>query len=529
MSDTTDDDLEETVAEDHDYKALEGLTAIEQLDEDTLELIAMQQVDMQMRQAMATNLGQNIAGADDDDLPDYYEIFDWDPNPSTADFYALALRNPYAFAVTFLPASTSWRDPPTIVDDAEPDSTTDSQTQFEKDIDRIVREHNLWDYTKRADKLAGIGDYGCLVLVFDDVQQSDVTDDDGNVDSQAFAQPADGAEQLVELRPFSRLSIEQVVLGGPTSGRWGKPVEYQIDLDDEDDEEFDTRTEDGMESDLLRVHHSRVIHIHSDELLDDQIRGIPRQQACYNNLIDIEKALGSAGELAYRASAWGINVNIDKDYQLDNDNALTEHLHRWQVGLENVLRTHGAADVQNLGGEEIDPSGVIDPNIEAISSQPYMPPQSVLKGNETGERATGEDLKNWYGEIQERRETFITPTIVRALIDRLIDLGIVAPPRRGPSKYSVEWDPLAELSEKNQAEVRNIRSEVLERVVGVGLTPEQRLEYLCDGSLPTELHDVADDIAALEDAEATAAAARDVDEMTAEYEAVTDGGISEDD
>ena len=540
MTDNTDNtpttDKRDAYTPNGEYEAMEGLTALDQLDDEMLELVAAQQVDLQMRQMLAQQLGQNVAGGDSGGLPDYYDIFDWDPNPSTKDFYALALRNPYAYAVTFLPASTSWRDPPTIVDDAEPDGADvvdADQTAFESNVEEIVREQDLWDYCKRADKLAGIGDFGALVMVFDDVQRGDAVGDDGNVDSNAFADPVTDAENLVDLRPFSRMSIQEVTLGGPGSGRWGEPVEYKIDLRDENDEEFDVRRTGDLETShggpkTLHVHHSRVIHIHSETLLDDEMRGIARQQPVYNNLVDIEKSLGSAGELAYRASAWGININIDKDYQVEDDNALTEHLHRWQVGLENVLRTHGADEVQNLGGEEIDPSTIIDPNIEAICAYLGVP-QSVLKGNETGERATSEDLVEWYGKIQERRQEFVTPTIVRELIGRLIELNIVAPPEKGASAYSVEWEPLKEMSEDQVAEIENERSETLERLAGLGLTRQQRIDYLRDGSLPTEVADVADDVAELENAEAAATGARDIDEITAGYQAATDGGQGVDD
>lgn len=508
---------------------LEELKAEAESDTDgpVMELTAADRVDMQMRNLLAASLGENISGGSDDDLPDYYDIFDWDPNPSTVDYYALALRNPYAFAVTFLPASASWRDPPDIVDDTESDED-DGQTQFERDVEELTRDLDVNQYLKRSDKLSGIGDFGVLVLEYDDVQQGDVAGGDDDVDVDAFTKPVTNPRQLTGLKPFSRLSISSVELGGPGSGRWGEPVFYEIDLTDENDEEFDFRhmsddtDVDQGGPDTLRVHHTRVIHGHSDELLDDEVRGIPRQQPVYNNLIDIEKTLGSAGELAYRASAWGIGINIDKDFDIDDGgDALREHLHRWEVGLENVLRVHGAESIESLGGEEITPSSIIDPNIEAICSLPYMPPQSILKGNETGERATTENRKEWDGQIQERREQYVSPTFVRAFWNRQIEHGIVSPPENGPNAYSVEWPPREEPSESDIAEMQNVRSETLERLRDLGLNRQQRVDYLRDGSLPTEIDDIEDDIAELEDAEAAGSSARSVEEMEA---ALADGG-----
>lgn len=459
-------------------------------DSETLELTAAEQVDATMRQTLAAILGENIHGGDEDFS--YYDVFEWDRDPGVDQFYALALRNPYAFAVTFLPPSTSWRDPPDIVDDAD-SNDGDGETEFEREVQDLEDEVDLWQYGKRADKLAGIGQFGVLVLEFDDVQQQEVADDDdaGDIDTSAFAKPVTNAEQLTGLRPFSEASIDDVELGGPGSGRWGKPISYDLDLSDEDDAEEDsTVTQSGP--DTMTVHHTRVIHIHADELLDDEVRGIERQKPVYNNLIDIERALGAAGQLAYRAAAWGININIDKDFDLeDGGDKLQEHLHRWEVGLENVLRTQGASDVQSLGGEEIDPSGVTDPNIEAISAQTGIP-QSVLKGNETGERATTQDLKEWYGKIQERRRQFVEPTIVRALIDRLREYDIIPDPRGG--SYVVEWTPLQETSEDDVASIQKTRAEMLKEWTGGNpddyLSREQQRQFIEDGEFPSEMDEV---------------------------------------
>lgn len=477
-------------------------------DEDILELTAAEQVDMAMRQALQNSLGENI---DAEGINDYYDVFDWDPNPTATDYYAMALRNPYAFAVTFLPSMTSWRDSPRIVDDAE---AADGDTTFEKEVSRLARDEDLWDAATRADMLAGIGTFGILVLEFDDVERDDVGQGDK---TEGFGTEVENPGSLQGLRPYSRESIDEVLVGGPGSGRWGQPVRYKLDLTDENDEEFAV---DQSGPDSMWVHHSRVIHIHSDQLLDDEVRGIPRQQPVYNNIVDIEKTLGSAGTLAYRASAWGININISPDFNIEeNSDQLQKHLARWQSGLENVLRTHGADDVQSLGGEDIDPQPVIDPNVEAISAQTGIP-QSVLKGNETGERSTTQDLKEWYGKIQERREQFVTPTIVRAIVDRLVKYGVVETPRDGPAAYSVEWDPLHEMSQKDEADIHKTRAEALSEWTGGMpesiLTRQQQADYILDGVLPTEFDEVPDDVEALEEASA-AAGARDVGEMTAGY------------
>lgn len=426
---------------------------------------------MQLRQALVSAIDSTLGGGQDK-----YETFNWDTNPTVEQFYGMYLRNAYARAICDMPVEATWRDAPEIVDHAEPDdSTGDSETDFEQAVAALFDAQRVAHYLKRGDVLSGIGEFGVIVLEFSDTDAPD--------DFATEVTPSESLE-LTGLRPFSQASVTEIDVGGPGSGRWGEPVSYELDLTDEDD----AVTQPGP--DELEVHHSRVLHIPADGLLDDEIRGTPRQEPVWNNLTDIEKALGSAGELAYRASAWGLNVNIDSDYQLeDGGDAMDEHLQRWYYGLEPILQTQGADEVQSLGGEEIDPKLVIDPNVEAISAQVGIP-QSVLKGNETGERATEQDLKEWYGKIQSRREEIVTPTIVRELIDRLLEYGVL--PEPAGDGYDVEWEPLAEADQQEIADTEKTRAEVLETwpFIEEVLTTNQQREYIEDGSLPSELDEL---------------------------------------
>lgn len=423
----------------------------------------IQRGDSNMRMAMAAALGHTL-GKNDRNV---YDVFNWNQDPTVEEYYTQFLRNPYARAITEIPVNTTWRDPPEIKDEAD----QDDPTQFEEAIEELEKEQRIWHYAKRADTLAGIGEYGLLVLEFDDI--SSPADFDTEVTS---------ANELTGLRPFSQASVEEIEVGGPASGRWDEPVRYQLDLSDEDD------NVDSRGPDTLWVHHSRVIHIPSDGLLDDEIRGTPRQEPVYNVLTDIEKTLGSSAEVAYRASAWGLNINLDPEYQFKDEDKLSEDVERWQYGLENVLKTKGADRVESLGGEELHPKNIIDPQIEALSAQTGIP-QSVLKGNESGERATTEDLYEWYGKMGERREEFATPAIVREIIDRILEVGVTPDPVG--EGYVAEWNPLHETSEDDIAEIEKKRAEVINTATWVSdaMDVDQQREYIEEGEWPDELEE----------------------------------------
>lgn len=442
----------------------------EMSNEEVMELIASDGLatrqEDQMRVALAKALGENLDGDGN-----YYDVFNWDRNPTVDDFMSLALRNPYAYAICFLGVDTAWRDPPNIVDEAE----AEGGTRFENDVSDLEDEHRIWHYCHRADKLAGIGTFGILVIQFDDVEGP-----------QGLSEPVGNPSNINGFKPYSRSSIIEVKAGEPGSSRWGEPVKYKIDLSDENSENDVINY--GMENNEIWIHHSRVVHIPSDNLLDDEVRGVERLKPVYNNIIDIERALGSAGQLAYRAAAWGINVNIDKDFALEDTDDLHEHLREWQLGYENVLRTHGAKDVQSLGGEEIDPTLITDPNIEALSAYSDIP-QSVLKGNETGERATSQDLMEWYAKGMERRREFQNPLIVRETIDRILKYDVIALPQG--TGYSVNWEPLAEPDQQQIADVEMTRAETLQKVpkLEMELSSFEQAEYIENGTLPSDLEE----------------------------------------
>lgn len=412
-----------------------------------------------MRALLAAHLGQQFGG--DRDL---YDSFGWIKDPDISHYYGNYLRHPYARTVVDAPVQATWRDPPNIVD--EQDSEAGEQTDFESDVEEIVDENRVWHYAKRADKLAGIGEYGLLVIGF-----ADGKDLVRKVDERQLS----GPEDIDWLRPFSQKSVESLRLGDEDSARWGKPTYYKLDLGDEDDDTTTASTE-------TYVHHSRVVHI-AENLLDDEVRGTPRQEPVLNVLMDIEKTLGSAAEIAYRGARDSLHINVDDQYSLNDDGTkLRQEAKDFIHGLQPFMVTEHA-DVEDIGGGELDPSNIIDSEIEALSAYTGIP-QSVLKGNETGERATSQDLKEWYGKISERRNQYATPVIVRDLIDRFIQYGVVSPP--AGDGYTTDWPALAEQSEMDASEVMVNRAQVIKFVKSMlaGYGTEDVAEFIETGEFP---------------------------------------------
>lgn len=428
---------------------------------------------MRDRQLLIAALGMAYGGN-----RDYYKSFGWDRSPDIEDYYASFLRNPWARAVLANPSTTSWRDAPKIND--RQDTGGDDETQFESDVEKFVRGTRAWHYTKRGDLMSGVGNFGALMVGWADGED------------QAFASPVDQAavaqndpgEAVDWFRPFSQLSIEEIRYG-ESGERTGKPEYYRIDFGDEDDAA--TNGVFGRFESTQWVHRSRIIHIPSwvngVGRLDDEVRGTPRLEAAYNVLTDIQKTIGSAAESAFSIARPGLHVNIDDDHTLEDGGVdLANELDRYVNEQQPFMRTEGA-DVNRISGETVDPTNITDSQIEALAAASGQP-QKVLRGNESGEVAGSQDLREWYGTVQERREQFVGPIIVRELIQRAIDFGVFAAPS-GPG-FDIEWEPLAEQDEKEQSEIRLNRSKTAKNLATVvpGYGGEDWVEFVESGEFP---------------------------------------------
>lgn len=426
-----------------------------------------------LRMSLAQDLGQSGF-----DTRDYYETFGWPPTGGESEwdadnYYALYLRNAYANAVVAQKPKTTWKHAPEVRDGADRGEPTD----LERKVRQLDRSHDLWSYCHRIDRLAGIGRHGLLVL---DLADTSSPEDFGQ-EFDAENTGANGLDLLNGFRVYPEQMIEDIDWGGPGSDRWGKPVSYDIDLGEDVD-----GTGDGDDDGTLTVHHSRVVNVPARVPDESETRARSRIEPVLNNILDLEKSLGSTAELSYRAADYGVNVNLDPekvDSSGDAMEAMRDDLDRWYHGLQPFLRTTGA-DVETLGGEVKDPTGLVDNNVRAIATQTGIP-QRVLEGASLGELASAEkDERQYFGLIAERQQEFAGPYIVRAVIDRLRDHTVLPDP--AGEFYDLHWPDLTELSEQEMAEVHETRSKVLKNVQTVmpDLRGQEAAEYIETGEIP---------------------------------------------
>lgn len=345
-------------------------------------------------------------------------------------FYSRYKRQETAKRVIDAFVSATWRTPPTICEDEDPQV----QTIFEKAFYDLSEEKNLWSYIRRLDTLSGIGQYAVMLIGIDD-----------GLDLSDEVLPGKN-RRLLFLQPYSEESaLINTWDEDPQSERYNLPHMYNIDL----------RRGDGKRSVSKQVHWSRVVHV-AEGLLEGDVYGTPSLECIYNRLQDLETIVSGSAEMFWQGAFPGIVYSMDKDADpgaqsiAEMDDEIKKYMHK----LRRYMKLQGVTPHQ-LMPNITDPTNYAMMQLKLISAGKGIPLR-ILLGSERGELASSQDERNWNSRVDERRSGF-GKTLLRSIMDRLIYMGILPEPK----KYYIEWPDLNSLSSEDQAKVAKLRSETI--------------------------------------------------------------------
>lgn len=337
----------------------------------------------------------------------------------------------------------TWRGMPRVYENDE-----ETETAFEKAWAALLDIIPVFHYLHRADRLAGIGDYGALFYGFAD-------------GGQAFDQPATTATGLLYLQPHSSDSAKILKLDGDTeSERYNQPDMYNVTLGNP---ELDGSAAGTSSNRTLVVHHSRILHL-ADGAGASDTYGTPRLEAVFNRLLDMDKLASGSAEMfwknAYPGYAFEASPDVDLTQGVDD---LKDEMEGYFQHLTRYMRVQGI-EVKSLAPQTADPSGQIDGQFKFISAATRIPIR-ILIGSERGELASSQDERAWKEQVATRRENFAEPSVLRPFVDDMIRVGILPEPVDG---YEVEWPDQASLQPKEAAEVAKLYTESLARYTESG-------------------------------------------------------------
>lgn len=361
---------------------------------------------------------------------DIYEALGYTKNPVFADYYARYERQDVASRVIDAPVEATWKEAPTITEAEGPEDT-----EFEKQWKEIAEKRHIFHYLARADKVAGIGEYGVLLLGFDDAN---------NINSR---DPVEKATELLYLRPYTQNNADISEWETDSSNeRYGLPKIYKL--------QTSTAQKDGTKS--IDAHWTRVIHL-AEGLLENDVYGKPKLRPILNRLQDLDLVSGGSAEMFWRGAFPGMAFKLAEDATMESQDktALEDEIENYVHDLKRYMRIQGL-DVQELNVQVADPKNHFDLLISLISAATGIP-KRILTGSERGELASSQDEKNWASRIDERRKNYIGPMVLRVFIQRLIDVKVLPEPKT----FTIEWSDLFAIGEKDKSDIAKVKTETL--------------------------------------------------------------------
>lgn len=404
---------------------------------------------------------------------DLYEVLGYRRTVTPEHYFEVYRRQDIASRIIRAFPQATWRGNPVIKDG----DTIEDKTEFQAAIDRLNDNVKLWSYCERVDRLSSIGRYGLLVL--------------GVNDGSKLSEPLTAASELNWLKAIKEQNADISTWNDdPTSPDFGKPETYSVTFGDSDNQSTRAVT--------LPVHASRVLHI-AEFLEEDEVYGVPRLESVINRLQDLEKVIGGSAEMFWLGARNGLKFIAEKEASFSDAERqrLEQMAEDYQHSLRRTLTGQGL-DIQSLGTDVANPGTHIDKILDLVAGAVGIP-KRILIGSERGELASSQDETNWIARIEERRINFVEPNIVRALLDRLVGLGVLPAPSDG--EYEIEWEHEDGLSEKERAEIGKIRTETLaaysNAINAPAIVPETEfrerflgLEPEPEGGFMTELPDI---------------------------------------
>ena len=189
----------------------------------------------------------------------------------------------------------------------------------------------------------------------------------------------------------------------------------------------------------LDVHWTRVLHV-ADNCGMSRILGTPRMKVMFNRLLDIRKILGGSGEMFWKGGFPGLSFELAPGSNLDDSEvdkeSIREELNNYMNGLQRYLALAGMS-AKSLASEIADPTSHMREQIQALCISLGVPLR-VFLGSEEAKIASTQDQRTWNKRLKRRQDEYLTPWLVRPLIQRLIDVGVL--PK--PEKFKVRWGDL---------------------------------------------------------------------------------------
>lgn len=385
--------------------------------------------EMISRSQLAAGLGQSFDGK-----RDLYNSCGYKKAPTVTDYWNVYERGDLGSILLTAEPEETWAVTPILREEREGMTRkavrarggTD-RTPFEQAWEDLNEEQGLRGLFCAADTLAGIGEFGVILL--------------GLRDGKTLAEPVEpgSAKGLQYTRALSqRVATINTWDTDPASPRFGLPLTYSLVNADAE----------GPTIAGTAVHWSRIVHVRLELITESRVYALPRLQRVLNRLYDLDKTLGGSAEAFWMAVFGGVAFKADPNAKLDTT-ALDTEIQKWVHGLQRYMKLKGV-DVQSLSPSVQNPQGLFGVIVDILSAVLRMP-KRIFMGSERGELASSQDERAWARRLRARRRLWAAPDVVRPFARRLIEAGVLPEP---DGAWWVDWGAGEEAEEERTGQER---------------------------------------------------------------------------
>ncbi len=319
---------------------------------------------------------------------DLYKALGYKKQPTFQDYYDRYERQDIAKAIVDIPVTSSWRLYPTIKEIQEKEKEGE-KTLFEESIDMLIKDSKMFHYLSRVDRLSGIGQYGVLLVGYND----------GNI----LKGEVKLASEILYLQTYNEDNAKIKEWDtDEKSPRYGLPLTYQLSV---------TNPDRSSRKDI-EAHYTRVLHV-SEGLLESDVFGSSRLKSVLNRLQDLDLIMGGSAEMFWRGAFPGFGVLAKEGVSfMDDAQSLSDfetELDSYFNNLQRFFRIEGA-DIKEMHVQVADPTNHVDVQLTAISAARRIP-KRILIGSERGQLASEQDETAWNVSVDERRRNYIEPMV----------------------------------------------------------------------------------------------------------------------
>jgi len=367
------------------------------------------------REQFAYLLGKSFGGE-----RDIYDALGYKKKLEFKHYWNKYQRNGIANRIVKIFPEMTWKDYPTFK------STTRNEEKFKE----LKNDLRVFSYLERADRMARLGEYGLLIIGFNDLKPNE------DLSQPVKKDRINDISDINFLSVISQGSVNNIEIEDDLSSpRYLKPKTYNVALEDKNDN--------------TEVHHSRVVHI-VEQPDESDIRGTPCLKKGYNLLFNYEKVTGAPPEANWKQAVQNVLFNVDKEVDLgeDKEEKIKEEVKDLEHSQRRFITAQGM-DAQVLESSTDSPRYIYDNIMKSIAGT-YGIPKRILTGSERGELASNMDIVTFYSNVKARQTKHAEPQILRPFIDKLQQAGIMS-----NREYEFEWEKLYDITEIEESEIVN--------------------------------------------------------------------------